>query len=410
MLLAAVRAAILAAVFALLCLLPADARPSPDLASPSIVINLPSRTLEFFANGTLVKVYPIAIGKPSTPSPLGDHFYIFEKEVNPWWFPPRTGEVVPSGPHNPLGYRWMGFAPLYGIHGTNAPWAIGLAVSNGCIRMYEEDVEELYEVVPYGTPVRVVYERFRVRLDGDGTVSLGVYPDVYGWRSLSVGEVAARLAALGLAGLLDDGDITRFINEEADKQVAFARLHNVRVNGKPLVERAVTLKEVVYVPAWPVAAALGVNIAWDGEARVVKGPRRAVPGVVRGDKVYVTAADAHRLFGGQQVLRPEDNTLAVDVLALFLNGRPIAGDVQAVDGVLAVPVAALAEALGRKVERGPDGTLTVQGVKVPAVTVGDAPYIQITKVYDMFKAYVYWNQEARSIELTYPFMVKGGND
>lgn len=406
---ALLRVAVLAALVLFVCLAPAAARLNPDLASPSIVLNLPSRTLEFFAGGTLVKTYPVAIGKPSTPSPLGS-FAIFEKEVDPWWFPPRTGEVVPSGPHNPLGYRWMGFAPMYGIHGTNAPWAIGLAVSNGCIRMHEADVEELYEVVPYGTPVRVTYDRVKVRVDSNGEVSLGVYPDIYGWRALTVGEVRDALAGRGLGGLLTDGEIAAMIAEEADRQVVFARVHNLRVNGKTLVERAVTLKEVMYVPLWPVAAALGAGVAWDEGGRLARGAKRSVPGTVIGDRVYLAAADAHALFGGQQVFREEENVLAVDVLALFLNGRPLAGDVQVVEGVLAVPVAAVAEALGQKVARGADGSLSVQGTKVPAAIVGGAPYIQLTKVYDVFRAYVYWNQEARSVELTYPFIEKGGSD
>ncbi len=403
------RVAALAALVFLLSLAPADARLNPDLASPSIVLNLPSRTLEFFAGGSLVKTYPVAIGKPSTPSPLGS-FAIFEKEVDPWWFPPRTGEVVPSGPHNPLGYRWMGFAPLYGIHGTNAPWAIGLAVSNGCIRMHEADVEELYEVVPYGTPVRVTYDRFKIRVDSNGEVSLGVYPDIYGWHALSVGEVQEALADRGLGGLLTDGEIAALVAEEADRQVVFARVHNVRVNGKTLAERAVTLKGVTYVPLWPVASTLGASVAWDEVGRLARGAKRTVPGTVIGDRVYLAAADAHALFGGQQVFREEENVLAVDVVSLFLNGRLLAGDVQVVEGVLAVPVAAVAEAVGQKVARGADGSLSVQGTKVPAAMVGGAPYIQLTKVYDVFRAYVYWNQEARSVELTYPFIEKGGND
>ncbi len=403
------RVAVLAALVFLVCLTPADARQNPDLASPSIVLNLPSRTLEFFAGGSLVKTYPVAVGKPSTPSPLGN-FVIFEKEVDPWWFPPRTGEVVPSGPHNPLGYRWMGFASLYGIHGTNAPWAIGLAVSNGCIRMHEADVEELYEVAPYGTPVRVTYERFKIRVESNGEVSLGVYPDIYGWRALTAGEVRDALAARGLGGLLTDGEIAAMVAEEADRQVVFARVHNVRVNGKTLVERAVTLKGVMYVPLWPVAAPLSAGVAWDEGGRLARGAKRAVPGTVIGERVYLAAADAHALFGGQQVFREEENVLAVDVVSLFLNGRPLAGDVQVVEGVLAVPVAAVAEALGRKVTREADGSLSVQGTKAPAAIVGGAPYIQLTKVYDVFGAYVYWNQEARSVELTYPFIEKGGND
>lgn len=407
--LALLRAAVLVVLLTLAGVAPAAAQLNPDLASPSLVLNLPSRTLEFFSAGTLVKVYPVAIGKPSTPTPLGE-FAIFEKEVDPWWFPPRTGEVVPSGPHNPLGYRWMGFAPLYGIHGTNAPWAIGMAVSNGCVRMHEADVEELYEVVPYGAPVRVTYDRVKVRVDGNGEVSVGIYPDVYGYHAVTVGEVRGRLDAHGLGWLLADGEIAALIAAEADRQVAVARVHNVRVNGRILAERAVTLQEVMYVPLWPVATALDATVAWDGDAGLARGAKRTVPGRVLGGAVYVTAADAQALFGGQQVFRPEDNTLAVDVVALFLNGKPLKGDVQVVDGILAVPVAAVAEGIGRKVTREADGTLTVEGAKVPAAMVGDAPYIQLTKVYDVFRAYVYWNQEARSVELTYPFVEKGWND
>ncbi len=388
---------------------PAGASLNPDLASPAIVINLPSRTLELYAGAKLVKVYPVAIGKPSTPTPLGD-YAIFEKEVDPWWFPPRTGEVVPSGPHNPLGYRWMGFAPLYGIHGTNAPWAIGQAVSNGCIRMHEADVEELYPLVPYGTPVRVTYDRAVVRVGDDGTLSLGIYADVYGCREVTAAAVKDALAGHGLEGLLTDGEVAAIIAGEADRQVVFGRVHRLRVNGRVLVERAVTLQEVLYVPLGPVAAALGAKVAWDGDAGLARGAKRAVPGRVMGDKVYVAAADAHALFGGQQVFLPAENMVAVDVLALYLNGRPLAGDVQVVDGVLAVPVAAVAEAVGQKLAAGPDGALSVQGTRVPAALVGGTPYIQLTKVYDVFRAYVYWNQEARTVELTYPFLVKDGSN
>jgi hypothetical protein len=93
-----------------------------------------------------------------------------------------------------------------------------------------------------------------------------------------------------------------------------------------------------------------------------------------------------------------------------VNGRPLKGDAEVVGGILGMPVAAAAEATGRTAARGPDGELYVGGTRVPAVLVGGVPYIQLTKVCDVFGAYVYWNQEARSIELTYPFSVKDGSD
>jgi L,D-transpeptidase ErfK/SrfK len=406
--LVAVRALLLAVVFALACL-PAEGRLNPDMAATAIVINLPSRTLELYSQGSLVKVYRVAIGKPSTPTPLGE-FSVFEKEVDPWWFPPRTGEAVPSGPANPLGYRWMGFSPLYGIHGTNAPWAIGQAVSNGCVRMFEEDVEELFDVVPYGTPVRVTYDRVKVLVDSQGEVSVGVYPDIYGYRQVTAAEVVKRLAAVGLAGFVSDGEAAALVAAEADRQMPVARLHAVRVNGKGLAEPAVTVQGTLYVPLWPLAAALGLSPVWDEPAGLVRGTQRAVPAVVRGDRLYVTAADAHMLFGGQQEWLPEANTLAVDVVAVFVNGKPLKTDVQAVDGVLALPLAAVAEAVGQRLGRAADGSPTVQGSPVPHALIGEMAYIQLTKIYDVFKAYVYWNPEGRTIELTCPYNVKGGSD
>lgn len=406
--LVAVRAVVFAVLF-MLCCLPAEGRLNPDLAAPGIVINLPSRTLEFYSGNDLVKVYRVAIGKPSTPTPLGE-YQVIEKEVNPWWFPPRTGEAVPSGPGNPLGYRWMGFASMYGIHGTNAPWAIGQAVSNGCVRMFEEDVEELYEVVSYGTPVRITYDRVKVLVDGQGEVSIGVYPDIYGYRAVSAAEVLRRLAAVGLAGFIGEEEAAGLLAAEDDRQVPIARLHSIRVNGKVLSEAAVTVRETMYLPAWPLAAALGVNLVWDEAAGLVRGAARAVPGVVKGERLYVTAADAHVLFGGQQEWVTEANTVAVDVVSVFINGRPLKCDVQVVDGVLALPLAAVAGEVDQKVVRTAGGALTVKGSPVPHALIGDVAYIQLTKIYDVFKAYVYWNPEGRTIELTYPYHVKGGSD
>ncbi|MDR3561718.1 MAG: L,D-transpeptidase family protein [Negativicutes bacterium] len=403
------RSAVLAALLVSFAVIPCQAKISPAPSSPGIVINLPSRTLDLFSGNELIKTYPVAIGKPSTPTPLGS-FAIFEKEVDPWWYPPRTGEAVPSGPDNPLGYRWMGFAPLYGMHGTNAPWAIGQAVSNGCVRMHEEDAEELFEVVPYGTPVQITYERVKVSIDHTGQASIGIYPDIYGYQAVTVAQAKNRLAAKGLDGYLSDAEILRLIQEEADKQIVFAHLGNIRVNGKRLADWAVTVQNVLYIPVWPVAGALNASIAWDEQNQQVRGGKRSVPGTVMGERVFVTARDAQLLFGGQQVWQPEDNILEIDVLELFFNGKPLAADVQVVDGVLAIPLLPLAEAVGQKIIRSPDVSYWLHGSKVPTASIADAPYIQITKIYDVFQTYVYWNQQARSIELTYPFQVKGGND
>jgi lipoprotein-anchoring transpeptidase ErfK/SrfK len=109
----------------------------------NITVNVADRRLILFKEGKLFKIYSIAVGKPSTPTPKGN-FKIINKAHNPG---------------GPFGARWLGLsAPNgdYGIHGTNNTSSIGKAVSNGCIRTYNNNIIEIYNLVPVGTPVKIV--------------------------------------------------------------------------------------------------------------------------------------------------------------------------------------------------------------------------------------------------------------
>lgn len=100
----------------------------------------------------LIKEYPVSTGKSEAQTPLGV-FFIQSRYPYPTWF--HKGVVIPGGsPENYLGTRWLGFdKPQFGIHGTIFPEQIGQSVSKGCVRMKNEDVEELYEFIPVGTVV-----------------------------------------------------------------------------------------------------------------------------------------------------------------------------------------------------------------------------------------------------------------
>ena len=373
-----------------------------EVPSPSITINLPSRMLELYSDNEFVKEYPVAIGKPSTPTPLGN-FSIINKEVDPVWIPPRKGYIVQSGPDNPLGYRWMGFLPLYGIHGTNAPWAIGLAVSNGCVRMHEEDAEELFDIVSYGTPVMVTYDRIKVRINASGEVSVGIYPDIYGYKSVSVADVYSILENYGLSGFVNQKLIEQLIEEEADKQIPVARIVKLKINDKVLNQCAVQTGDILYVPVWAVAGALKIDIAWNEVKQQVQGKTNIVPGVVKGDVLYVTASDLQSLFGGQQLLQTEENCLEINALDVIVNGKLLTNDVQSIDGVLAVPVLSLCEALNEKVVwDSAKGALMSKGRTVPYKLINNQPYIQINRINEYFNAFVFWNQQTRRVEITYP--------
>lgn len=119
-----------------------------------IVVSIPDHKLALVAGDRVVRVYDVAAGKPSTPTPRGE-FRIVSRVAHPTWYGPH--QVVPPGAANPLGTRWMGLNIRgFGIHGTNAPRSIGHDASHGCIRMRNADVEELFELVSVGVEVELL--------------------------------------------------------------------------------------------------------------------------------------------------------------------------------------------------------------------------------------------------------------
>jgi L,D-transpeptidase ErfK/SrfK len=122
-----------------------------------IVVSIPDHKLALVEGDKVVRVYDVPVGKPSTPSPQGE-FRVVSRMPNPTWYGPHV--VVPPGKTNPLGTRWMGLSIRgFGIHGTSMPNSIGKSASHGCIRMRNRDVEELFELVPVGTPVELLGNR-----------------------------------------------------------------------------------------------------------------------------------------------------------------------------------------------------------------------------------------------------------
>ncbi|TVY02042.1 L,D-transpeptidase family protein [Cohnella terricola] len=128
--------------------------PSPVYADPPlpIIANQGIYTIEVYpqrhrmvvkAQGQVFKTYPIAVGNPSTPTPVGEYQIVFKgKDWAPYFGPRWLGLNVPWG--------------NYGIHGTNKPYSIGQHLSHGCIRMRNHDVKELYDMIPIGTTVSIM--------------------------------------------------------------------------------------------------------------------------------------------------------------------------------------------------------------------------------------------------------------
>jgi L,D-transpeptidase ErfK/SrfK len=152
----------------------------PNAPRSGIVINLPELRLYYFPDGEEGRVvtHPISIGRMDWGTPLG-LTEILSKATNPAWYPPQSirdehaadnrplPAVVPPGPDNPLGAHALRLGlPGYLIHGTNKPSGVGMRVTHGCIRMFPEDIEALFETVPVGTPVRIVNQPVKLGHDG----------------------------------------------------------------------------------------------------------------------------------------------------------------------------------------------------------------------------------------------------
>ena len=149
----------------------------PDVPRVGIVLNIASKRLFYFpemgaGQDQVVFTYPIGIGRVGWETPLGST-EVVAKAVNPsWWVPASVRaehaemgnplpKVIPPGPDNPLGTRVLKLEmPGYLIHGTNSPYGVGMRVSHGCIRLYPENIEFMYELVMVGEPVIIINEPY----------------------------------------------------------------------------------------------------------------------------------------------------------------------------------------------------------------------------------------------------------
>lgn len=122
-----------------------------------VLVSVAHRKLVVRENGHILRVFQVAVGADSSPSPTGK-FQVKTRLVKPTYYHP--GKVIAPGAENPLGTRWIGLDRKgYGIHGTNAPASVGKAASHGCIRMRNADVEEFFELVAAGDEVEIRGER-----------------------------------------------------------------------------------------------------------------------------------------------------------------------------------------------------------------------------------------------------------
>ena len=213
--------------------------PAPDVlingSGLHVVINLPQTRLFVYRDGALLKTYPVAVGKMLTQTPTGT-YAVTGVYPNPIWYVPKSIQEemkqqgkpvltsVPPGPDNPLGNAFVRFGEArlgLGMHGTNAPTSVPGFRSHGCVRLKNEDIDELATTVAPGAAVTVAYQTVLLNEDAAGELWLTALKNPYKLDDPSFEQLAQVLLAW-----------------QANRQVA---LHGKRVdlalkerNGKPV--------------------------------------------------------------------------------------------------------------------------------------------------------------------------------
>lgn len=363
---------------------------SPPAQGPALVINIPSFTLTYFCDGKEVKRYPVAVGKPSAPTPVGS-FRIISKVVNPTWYPPFGGRPVPPGLANPLGRRWLGFLPSgYGVHGNNNPSSIGKAVSLGCVRMRNEDVEELFPLIPVGTPLMITYETLGLETDPmTGQICLVFYPDVYRRGTPAVETVLARLKEWGLEGRYAPADIKSAL-QASRRGASFVALGvRVRVAGQEETVKTTVVAGETLLEVRPVLTAFKLPIGWDARRRAVVSGTAVLPVHQVGQRSFARLEDLERVLGIQSAWNEAEKALELFQWAVRVNGHELSCGAWYEDGQLWLPAGAVAQALKLKVSWDPERQVALaEGKEWPGKVRGRELYVTPEVLSELLSAKV----------------------
>lgn len=262
----------------------------PDAPREGVVINLPAMRLFYYLPRASkdapleVVTHPIGIGKVGWKTPEG-RTKVTQKTKDPTWTPPlsvrreheKNGDPlpakVPPGPDNPLGRHAMRLGwPTYLIHGTNKPYGVGMRASAGCIRLYPEDIAEVFELVGIGTPVLIVNQPFLLGWAGDQ-----LYVQAYDVMEDDERDWSQGPKALRKKGLRSKSPLWKRI-AAADGEINWELAHEVAQ--KPLgVPVAVMMGREARVEALLAAAprvrnALPAGATWDGNEDQYGGEER----------------------------------------------------------------------------------------------------------------------------------------
>jgi L,D-transpeptidase ErfK/SrfK len=213
----------------------------PEVEPRGVVVNIPEMRLYYFhptkktEYGVPVSTFPVGLGRDEWKTPKG-RFKIRGKTLNPTWVIPasiRAERIAEKGfsehsvaggsPDNPLGkHRFELTMPGYAIHGTNIAWGVGMQVSHGCVRLYPEDIERMFPMVPVGTGGQFIYQPVKIGAR-NGKIYAEVHRDIYGYTPGPYQEAANILARMGWTEYVDFDRLQLAVQEQSGIPMIISR-------------------------------------------------------------------------------------------------------------------------------------------------------------------------------------------
>lgn len=228
----------------------------PQAPREGIVVNIAEMRLYYFfkpypTGAQRVITYPVSVGRMDWATPLG-MTKVVAKQENPVWRPPESirkehaqngdilPEVVPAGPDNPLGaYALRLGVPGYLIHGTDKPYGIGMQVTHGCMRLYPEDIQSLFQITSVNTPVQLVYQPVKVGWAYD-VLYLEVHPPLEFGPALKEDALTTATRLISIATMdhippdLDWAAVNQAVKEARGLPVAIWQKKTLSVDSQPV--------------------------------------------------------------------------------------------------------------------------------------------------------------------------------
>lgn len=346
-----------------------------------IIIDIPSRKLFLTEDDEIIKEYPVAVGRSRTQTPTGLYSVIY-KVIDPYY---KKGNVPGGSIYNPLGSRWIGFREHYGIHGNSNPKSIGTFASEGCVRMFERDVQELYEIVGYGVPVKVQYELIKVKKDVDGEDPiLVVYPDYYNKEDNLSDKIDSKLHEIELYDKIPQ-DRTNELEILARKQITvFSDTNAYFVNDIYVTNDVIIDNGNYYVNRRKVENFFNIRFMSIYGSGFCFLWNERVEEKVLNCKKYISIEDLEKLLGGDHSYNKDDRSINYKLgNFIFLNNKIVRGKGLDLIYTPKIPVNTIVDSLNIDIVETEENTRLINNnTELKYTQHGDEYYVSIVELHD----------------------------